>query len=232
MATGYGHYDCVVCGTKGAMVESAETNQPFRTCNCSECGYTEEHCQESTMIGFVRGNDERLNPAMFRKVAELMDEELSKAQKPDKDAPSPNTDGVNVVRFASDLPSGEKWEACKEFIKGLDEEHLLQQAGSVLEALHLEDIASYWCLGDYKARIRLNDIVAELECRLGRQRIKQHCAEMLAKHEREIDLYEKHDLDGLLKGGFVVGEDYETLRRLWSMEMAKCQDGGVEAVRE
>jgi hypothetical protein len=207
MATGYGYYDCVVCGAKEAMLESAETDQPSRTSRCSECGYSEEHCQDSTMIGFVRGNDEDLNPAMFRKVAELMDEELSKAranQEPDKNAPSPNTDGVeDVVWFANDFPSPEKWEACKKYIANLKAEELLQQAGNVLDALHSEDMASEWGLGDYKARSRLEDILDELVSRTGRQAIKTHCAEMLKKHKRENDLYDKRDFDSLLKEGFI-----------------------------
>jgi hypothetical protein len=51
-----------------------------------------------TGFGFVRGNDDKLNPAMFRRVAELMDEELSKAQEAGKVALSPNTDQDAALR--------------------------------------------------------------------------------------------------------------------------------------
>ncbi len=92
MGTGYGFKDCVVCGAKGSVLELAETNRPSRVSYCSQCGYYEEHRQQKTLIGCARGKDAKLNPAMFRRVAELMDEELSKAQEAGKEAPSPNTD--------------------------------------------------------------------------------------------------------------------------------------------
>ena len=224
MATGYGYYDCVVCGAKEAMLVSAETNEPSRTSKCSECGYCEQHSQDTTLIGFIRRNDAEMNPSMFRKVADLMDEARSKDQETDKDAPSPNTDSAdNVVWFADDFPSPEKWEACKKYIAGLKPEELLPQAGNVLEALHVEDIASWWHLGDYKARSRLEDILDELERRIGRQHIKRHFRTMLEKHQRECDLYDEQDHDGLLREGFINSEEYETLRRVWSGEEKKLE---------
>ena len=62
-----------------------------------------EHRQHTTLIGFARGNDDKLNPAMFRRVAELMDEELSKAQEAGKDAPAPNTD--EAVSHSDSVPA-------------------------------------------------------------------------------------------------------------------------------
>jgi hypothetical protein len=85
------------------MLELAETNRPFTVSYCPQCGYYEEHRQQKTLIGFARGKDDKLNPAMFRRVAELMDEELSKAQEAGKVAPSPNTD--EAVSHSDSLPA-------------------------------------------------------------------------------------------------------------------------------
>ena len=231
MATGFDYCDCVVCGAKGAMVMSAETEEPFQRVSCSECGYFEEHHKDSTSIGFVRGNEEPLDLADFRKVAEVMDEEVRKAKgavQADKDEPSAETGDVNVVGFANDLPSDGNWEACKKYIAGLGKEDLLQQANDVLEALHTEDIASCWGCGDYKARLRLVGILLELEQRLGRLQIMERFKGMLEKHAYENDLYDKHDYDGLLREGFVSKEDYDLLRQMWNPQMANCPDCGVE----
>ncbi|MEN6367813.1 MAG: hypothetical protein ABFC88_13465 [Thermoguttaceae bacterium] len=138
------------------------------------------------------------------------EEELEKAEAAKTD----------VVCFANDLPSPEKWEACKNFISGLDKLGLCQQAGNVLKALHLEDIASYWACGDVKARSRLCDILRELECRLGQHLVKECYVKTLERNQRENDFYEANDCDGLLKEGFIDAKEHDTLQNVWGRDSA------------
>lgn len=131
---------------------------------------------------------------VYRRVADLMDSELEKVQA---DAGQDDPPKTNVVCFANDLPSPEKWEACKTFVMGLNKREVYLQAGNVIKALHLEDIASYCACGDAKARSRLCDILRELECRLGQHLVKEYYAKTLERNQRENELYETNDCDGL-----------------------------------
>ncbi len=81
MSTGYVYRDCFVCGAKEAVLDLADTQPPLRSSTCSQCGYCEEHGEETSYIGFRCGSDEPLNPEMFRRVADLMDKERARKGK-------------------------------------------------------------------------------------------------------------------------------------------------------
>ncbi len=75
MSSGYGYFDCFVCGAKDALLIWAESKaEPHKTLECSECGFFEEHREDTTTIGFCRENDSDLIPELFRKAAELMEQ--------------------------------------------------------------------------------------------------------------------------------------------------------------
>ena len=112
----------------------------------------------------------------------------------------------NVVDFASGLPSPQKFEACQRFIMRLNEDDLMRQVENVLEALRAEDNC------DYNLRCRLVDILGELERCIGRSHIKRRFMAMLAQHQREIDLYDANDYEGLLREGLIDSHEYELLR--------------------
>ena len=123
-------------------------------------------------------------------------------------------DAINVACFADDMPSPEKWEAAQKHIAMLNEEELVRQAGNVLEAIHLEHVVSYYGMSDYKVHLRLEELLAELHLRIAVKLVAKRFTPMLKRQNQEIELYEEHDYDGLLREGFIDQEDYDLLQRV------------------
>ncbi len=134
------------------------------------------------------------------------------------DAPVPE-DTINVAWFADDMPAPEKWEAAKKHIATLNEEDLVRQAANVLDTIHLERVASYYGMSDYKVKLRLEELLAELDLRIAVKQVAKRFKPMLERQCREIGLYEERDYDGLLREGFIDQKEYELFKRIKANEL-------------
>ena len=64
----------------------------------------------------------------------------------------------------------------------------------------------------------LNEVIYDIAAHIGSRIIRTEFAAMLAHQERELELYDGQDADGLLREGFLDEEEYRKLCHLMGKE--------------